>query len=130
MSTSTTYARQPYTKRPVPATYDAGWVSTELGTIARAIPPSTSRTTKVNDIPTGQDSVVLYDATHGPITVTLPQPGQVHDLRLVLKKTDASTNPVHIVGTVDATVNPVLSTQYQSLTIQSSGSAWLILATT
>lgn len=130
MATPTILARKPYTKRSAPAQYDHGWINTELGDIARSIPPWKSRTAMQDDTPTVTDSLVLYDATHGPITVTLRPPGQVHDLRLILKKIDGSANTVTIQGTVDWMVNPVLSAQWQSITIQSSGTAWLLLATT
>lgn len=128
MSNNLTLARAPYTKRPIPSGYDAGWLSTEFQNIQRAVPPSKSRTALTDDTPTVQDSLVLYDATNGPITVTLRPPNQVQDLRLILKKIDSSGNAVTIHGTVDGTVNPVLSAQYSSLTIQSDGSSWYILA--
>lgn len=118
----------PYTKRPVPTGYDSGWFATELGNIQRAMDPNGSRTAMQDDTPTGSDSLVLYDATHGPITVTLRNPNQVQNLRLILKKIDNSANAVTIQGTVDGTVNPTLPTQYSSLTLQSDGNAWYILA--
>lgn len=120
----------PYTKRPVPTGYDSGWFATELGNVQRAMDPNGSRTAMQDDTPTGSDSLVLYDATHGPITVTLRNPNQVQNLRLILKKIDSSGNTVTIQGTVDGIVNPVLSTQWQSQTIQSDGFGWYLLATT
>lgn len=126
---ATLFARVPYTKRSVPATYDSGWVATELGNIQRAIPPGKSRLAMVDDTPTVQDSLVLYDASHGPITVTLRPPNQVQDLRLILKKID-SVNPVTITGMIDSSNSTTLSTQYQSVTIQSDGHQYYLLATT
>lgn len=123
-------ARQPYTKRPVPIQYDKGWFDTELGNISRSIPPGKSRTAMQDDTPSVTDSLVLYDATHGAITVTLRPPGQVQDLRLILKKIDNSGNTVTIKGVVDGVVNPTLTTVYQSMTIQSNGFDYYLLATT
>lgn len=117
----------PYTKRPVPTGYDSGWFATELGNVQRAIVPFTSRTALQDDTPTGSDSLVLYDATHGPITVTLRNPNQVQNLRLILKKVDA-VNPVTIQGDIDGASSYALTTQYQAVTIQSDGFHWYILA--
>lgn len=129
MSTPTLFARVPYAKRPVPLSYDKGWFETELGNIQRAMPPAKSRTATVDDTPTVQDSLVIYDATHGTITVTLRPPNQVQDLRLILKKID-NINPVTIIGAIDGVSPTTLNTQYQSVTIQSDGHAWYALATT
>lgn len=122
-------ARQPYTKRPVPVAYDKGWFDTELGNISRSIPPGKSRTAMQDDTPTVLDSLVLYDATHGPITVTLRPPGQVQDVRLILKKIDA-INTVTINGDIEGSTSYALTTQYQSVTVQSNGQHYYILATT
>lgn len=119
----------PYTKRPVPTAYDSGWFATELGNVQRAIVPFTSRTALQDDTPTGSDSLVLYDATHGPITVTLRQPDQVQNLRLILKKIDSSGNAVTINGAIDGVSSYSLTTQYQAVTIQSDGFHFYILAT-
>lgn len=129
MSTPTLFARAPYAKRPVPLSYDKGWFETELGNIQRAIPPGKSRLAMVDDTPSVTDSLVLYDATHGPITVTLRPANQVQDLRLILKKID-SVNPVTITGMIDGSNSTTLSTQFQSVTIQSDGHQYYLLATT
>lgn len=130
MANTTTLAIVSYVRRPVPAQYDTGWVSTELQNIQRAIVPTKSRTAMQNDTPTVDDSLVLYDATHGAITVTLRPPGQVQNLRLILKKIDNSGNVITINGVVDGVVNPTLTTVYQSMTIQSNGFDYYLLATT
>lgn len=117
----------PYTKRPVPTGYDSGWFATELGNVQRAMDPNGSRTAMQDDTPTGSDSLVLYDATHGPITVTLRNPNQVQNLRLILKKIDA-VNIVTISGDIDGASSYSLTTQYQAVTIQSDGNHWYILA--
>lgn len=129
MPNSNTLARVPYTKRPVPIQYDKGWFDTELGNISRAIPPGKSRTAMQDDTPTVLDSLVLYDATHGAITVTLRPPGQVQDLRLILKKIDA-VNTVTINGDIEGATSYPLTTQYQSVSLQSNGLHYYIIATT
>lgn len=126
---TTILARVPYVRRAIPAQYDTGWVSTELQNIQRAIAPTKSRTAMQNDTPTVDDSLVLYDATHGAITVTLRPPGQVQDLRLILKKIDA-VNTVTINGDIEGATSYPLTTQYQSVTVQSNGIHYYILATT
>lgn len=128
MSNTLTLARPPYAKRPVPFAYDSGWLSTEFQNIQRAIPPSMSRTALKDDTPTVSDSLVLYDATNGPITVTLRPPNQQQDLRLILKKIDTA-NTVTIMGDIDGASSYPLTTQYQSVTLQSNGEHWYILAT-
>lgn len=118
----------PYTKRPVPTGYDSGWFATELGNIQRAMDPNGSRTAMQDDTPTGSDSLVLYDATHGPITVTLRNPNQVQNLRLILKKVDSTGSAVTIQGDIDGASSYALTTQYQAVTVQSDGFHFYILA--
>lgn len=121
-------ARVPYAKRQPPKDYNQGFLNTELGNLQRAIPPQRVRLAIADDIPTSQDFTVLYDASAGPISVTLPSPDQVQWLLLNLKKIDASANAVTIVGTIDGVVNPTLATQYKSKTIQSDGTTYYTLA--
>ena len=121
-------ARKPYTRTRVPASYDPSWLSTELSSVQRGEIPQSVRTAKASEMPHVTDSVVLYDATGGAITVTLPLPGQVKNLVLYLKKIDASINVVTIAGTVDGSVNPTLPVRYNAMTIVSDGVSWYKLA--
>ena len=121
-------ARKPYTRGVVPPSYDPRWTATELSSVQRGIAPQNVRTATASETPHVTDSVVLYNATGGAITVTLPLAGQVKNLVLNLKKVDSSANAVTIAGTVDGSVNPTLATQYKAMTIVSDGVSWYKLA--
>jgi len=123
---ATTLARPPYAKRDVPYAYDRGWWQTELGNIQRAIPPDKVGTlTAGSYTPTAMDSVLLANASSGPITITLPAPERVKGLVLTIKRIDATgANAVTIVGTVDGTVNPTLNAQYKAIQIVAAESGW------
>lgn len=119
-------ARPPYTKRKAPAPF----FDTELGNIERAIPSSRVRTVFADDRPTTADFLVLYDATAGAITVTLPPADQVQGLQLVLQKSDNSGNAVTIVGNIAGASTTPLSTQWQSVYIVSTGVIYTLIAAT
>jgi len=72
--------------------------------------------------------VQTIDASGGAISITLPAtttPG----VRFVIKKTDASANAVTVVGTIDGATNYSLATQYQYVSIISTGTSgvWFIV---
>jgi hypothetical protein len=74
------------------------------------------------------DSVVLVDATSGPLTITLPASviGKYFDI----KKVDSSANAVTIAttsGVIDGDATKVLALQNASLTIIGSGTNFYIL---
>lgn len=76
---------------------------------------------------------ILGDATGGAITLTLPLAGQFKGRTFVISKLDGSANAVTIDGNGSETINGattyVLNNQYDSVTIRSTGSEWLITAT-
>ena len=122
---ATTLARPPYAKRDVPYAFDRGWWQTELGNIQRAIPPGAVSTISGAFTPTAMDSVLLADASGGPVTITLPKPERVKGLLLTIKRIDAvGANAVTIVGKVDGTVNPTLNAQYKAIQIVAAESGW------
>lgn len=121
-------ARKPYSRTVVPQTYSAPWLSNELSNLQRSLIPQTVRTAIANETVHANDCVVLYNASSGAITVTLPLPGQVKNLVLTLKKTDSSANAVTIAGTIDGSASNSLATQYKSMTIVSDGVSWYKLA--
>lgn len=79
------------------------------------------------------DHTILCDATAAAVTVTLPPaelvPGKVY----VVRKVDGGANAVTIDGYSAETVNGAATvsttTQFGGWMIQSSGSAWYVLAT-
>lgn len=120
--------RPVYSRRAVPPNYDAGWLATEFAGVQRALPVAAIRTATSSETVKASDQTVLYNATGGPISATLPSAGQVQGLTVTLKKIDASGNAVTVVGTVDGSANPTLASQWKSLTVQSDGTAWYKLA--
>ncbi len=80
---------------------------------------------------TAADHTVLCDASGGAFTVTLPAVSGVTGLILNIKKTDSSGNAVTIDAagseTIDSALTVVISTQYESVTIQCDGTEWWII---
>lgn len=72
------------------------------------------------------DYTILCDATSGAFLVILPDPSTlgITGKTFVIKKIDSSTNNITVIGTVDATVNPTVSDQWELLRVQSDGSFW------
>lgn len=91
----------------------------------RSIATYTTSTT----IGQGQD-VVLADATSGAVTITLP-PAAERFKEYTIKKMDASGNAVIIDGsgaeTIDGATTVSMTTQYETRTIASNGTQWVIL---
>lgn len=73
---------------------------------------------------------LLCDAVGGQIFVTLPNPTGKNNLKITIKKIDATANKVslvHAVGAIDGTpagVNLDISTQWSSMTVVSYGDNW------
>jgi len=74
---------------------------------------------------------ILADATSNSITINLPAVATSGRRRYEIKKIDSTANTVTIDGnaseTIDGAATYVISTQYQSVTIQSDGSNWWVL---
>lgn len=77
------------------------------------------------------DHTVLFDATSGNRTATLPAAAGATGRVYVVKKIDSSANIVTVdpngSETIDGASTKVLSTPWESVTIQSTGSSWVIL---
>ena len=93
--------------------------------------PTTSVTTAYTA--TAGDYTILCDASTGAFTVTLPLAKPNKNKIYVIKKTDSSANAITIDGngteTIDGALTQSLSSQYDTKTIQSSGTYWYILST-
>lgn len=80
----------------------------------------------------GNYYTLLADATSGGITATLPTASSASGRIYVLKKIDSSVNTVTIDGNgselIDGATTQVIAVQWASLTIQSNGTAWYIIA--
>lgn len=76
------------------------------------------------------DYTIIADATSGNITITLPAANSTARRLYNIKKIDSSANTVTVTragsDTIDGAVSVVLTTQYQSISIQSEGAnnAW------
>lgn len=80
---------------------------------------------------TALDHTIAVDCTSGNITISLPSASGITGRIYVFKKTDSSTNKIVLDGsgaqTIDGSGTYDIVKQYQSLTVQSTGSNWLIL---
>lgn len=78
---------------------------------------------------TNKDSLMLADASSGPITVTLPSAADAEGASYFIKKTDASTNAVNVTSpeTIDGIVTQVITLQYDVLNPVSNGTAWFLV---
>lgn len=76
------------------------------------------------------NEVVLMDATAGNKTVNLPAASTASGKEITVKKVDASGNTVTIDGdgseTIDGATTKVISSQWDSVTMVSNGTAWYI----
>jgi hypothetical protein len=104
-----------YSKRSVPtnARELPAWLPTEFGNIERRIASARSKVVTANYTATVGDGLIL---ANGAITVTLPNPRDVPDMVLTIKRIGAA-GTVTIGGTVDGALNPTLGSQYASKTI-------------
>lgn len=92
-----------------------------------------SRTIAANTTATTGDSTIRCNAAAGAITVNLPPAASVPGLFLVVKKIDSSANVVTLdpngSEAIDGGLTIGLSTQWQSIEIQSNGASWDVLST-
>ena len=77
------------------------------------------------------DETLDVDATAGAVTITLPAVATTRvGKRYTVRKVDTSTNAVIVDGnaseTIDGDTTQILFTQYTSLTLVNTGTAWLI----
>ena len=85
----------------------------------------------------GIETIILADASGGPLTVTLPVASTTIGRRILVKKIDPSDNVVTVNvaggGTIDGAAAVLLSTQYQFVGVISNGgagNAWFVIAVT
>ncbi len=77
------------------------------------------------------DFTILCDCTGGAITVNLPTAVGITGRIYNIKKTDSSVNAVTIDGngaeTIDGAATVTISFQYDSYSVQSNGTNWVIV---
>lgn len=78
-----------------------------------------------------RDIIILADATAGDMTITFPTASSYQNRRVIVKKTDSTSNTVTLDGngseTIDSDLTKIISGQYTSITNVSSGSNWSII---
>jgi len=90
---------------------------------------STYRTADADTAILPSDSLLMVDATDGPVTVTLPSAASVAGRSFTVKKIDASGNAVTLDAgseTIDGSSTLAISAQWDASTIQSIGTAWAV----
>lgn len=105
---------------------DSDFAPLRTGGLSANIATITSTTTLgVNNF------TVLCDATAGAVTVNLPAVSGIAGRIYNVKKIDSSGNACTLDGnsseTIDGTTTRALSAQYQSVQIQTDGTAWWVL---
>jgi hypothetical protein len=70
------------------------------------------------------DNTILCNCVNNAISITLPSAATAPNKIFTIKKIDVSANAITIVGTVDGTVNPTITMQWQTLKVQSNGVNW------
>lgn len=77
------------------------------------------------------DGLILADATAGALTVTLPSAANRKGHEVVVKRMNSGTNAVTVTAasgeTIDGAATRALATQYDSLTLVSDGTNWVIV---
>lgn len=78
-----------------------------------------------------KEDFLFCNATAAPFAVTLPNATLFHGKTIVVKKTDASLNTVTVTPvaaqTIDGAATFVLSSQYETVSIISNGTNWMIV---
>ncbi len=80
---------------------------------------------------TGNDGLMLGDATAGAFAVTLPLAVDARGVTYWIKKVDASANAVTVTAagadTIDGAATYPLTVQYQAVAVRSDGAAWWVV---
>jgi len=90
-----------------------------------------TRSKSTTYIATASDNSIFCNASGGAFTITLPAASGNGGLILNIKKIDSSVNAVTIDAnaseTIDGALTAVITTQYESVTIQCDGTEWWII---
>jgi len=80
---------------------------------------------------TVNDAFIPVDCTSGAVTVTLKPAAEAEGKRLTVKKIDSSSNALTIDGdgseTIDGSTTAVITCQYDSICLFSTGAVWFIV---
>ena len=72
-----------------------------------------------------EENLIIGDTTGSAFTSTLPSASGIAGVKFICHRTNAGANNWTIGGTVNGTVNPTHTSQYQVRRIVSTGSAWI-----
>lgn len=114
--------------QPIPVGVNKVQIIRGLGSSATAAPTNTKTSSYVATV---SDYTIRCNASSGVLTVSLPDATLYVGKLYVIKKIDSSANFVVIdpfgTQTIDGNLTVSITTQYQSLTLQSNGSTWDII---
>lgn len=120
-----------FTPDPLPAQYSAGTLGATLVRIARAIRAAyfyPVRTVTATVAASSTDGLIRANAADGAVSVTLPDPARCDTgVTVVVKKVDASANPVTVVGDIEGESSWDLTGQYHLLEVVNNGTSWDVL---
>ena len=89
------------------------------------------RTANTTTNVTTSDHTILGNAAGGAMTANLPTAASASGHQFTIKKIDSSANAVTIDGdgseTIDGATTVAITLQWESVTVQSNGTAWYIL---
>lgn len=106
--------------------------SSPTATLGVAGPIATALSTKTADYTlTDSDSIIVGDATSGPITLTLPTAVGRTGVEFKFKKVDSSANSVVVATTsgqtIDGASSYIMPAQYAAVVLVSDNTQWLVL---
>jgi hypothetical protein len=95
-----------------------------------------SKSANYSAVAADDNSLILVDATAGPVTITLPDVTTViNGYRSVVKKIDASVNAVTVKdgnvtpATIDGAASVALTFQYSTLSVEGNQVKWSVVST-
>jgi len=84
-----------------------------------------------NYIATGNESIILLDASGGPVDIQLPSASGNEGKRIILKAIDISSGATVTAesgGTIDGASYKTFASQYDVMTVLSNGTVWYIIS--
>lgn len=99
--------------------------SVEDGYLFPTTPVTADYTATIND------AFIPVDCTSGAVTVTLKPAAEAEGKRLTVKKIDSTSNALTVDGdgseTIDGSTTAVITCQYDSICLMSTGTSWFIV---
>ncbi len=126
LSGATAYAKRdvptPSADLPSWASTLRAWLSLEFGNVQRALTVGSARTVTMDTTIMGSDALILVDTTTQVVNVSWPSPlTRATNWTTTVKRISGGAHNGVVVGTVDGTTNPTLTSQYSALTMWCDG---------